>query len=300
MGVALLLEAPIAEEVNGLRRALGDTSLGRVAPHVTLVPPVNVRQDGLDQALAVLRRAAGEQVGPLPVSLGPPSTFWPQSPVVYLPVRAGEEVAARLRRLHDAVLAGPLLRPERWPWAPHVTLADDAGPAQLNALGALDGYQVGAELGRLVLMEEAGHRWSLLADACLGPPSVVGRGGLPLEMYLGHVLGPDALGLMAGAPSQLAGALAQGQDTLVLTGLREGSLAGVAAAWLPGPGQVPEVFVLVSPGCRRQGVGRALVRALEAAVLRRGWPSAGAIGVGPVGFYRACAPWLVPQRVDEG
>ena len=58
LGVALVLDAPVACEVQGLRRALGDGSLQRIAPHLTLVPPVNVRAGGLDEALAVLRTAA--------------------------------------------------------------------------------------------------------------------------------------------------------------------------------------------------------------------------------------------------
>ena len=41
--VALLLPEPLDVEVDALRRACGDPMLERVRPHVTLVPPVNVR-----------------------------------------------------------------------------------------------------------------------------------------------------------------------------------------------------------------------------------------------------------------
>lgn len=37
LGVVLLIPPPIATEVDGLRRALGDGARPRIAPHVTLV-----------------------------------------------------------------------------------------------------------------------------------------------------------------------------------------------------------------------------------------------------------------------
>ena len=49
LGVALLLDPPGSFEVDGLRRALGDTALGAVPAHVTLVPPVNVRSEHLGE-----------------------------------------------------------------------------------------------------------------------------------------------------------------------------------------------------------------------------------------------------------
>ncbi len=52
LGVALLIPAPLDREIDGLRRAVGDGALGRIPPHLTLVPPVNVREDRLGEALA--------------------------------------------------------------------------------------------------------------------------------------------------------------------------------------------------------------------------------------------------------
>ena len=42
LGVAVVIDPPVADEINGLRRAVRDGALDRIAPHVTLVPPVNV------------------------------------------------------------------------------------------------------------------------------------------------------------------------------------------------------------------------------------------------------------------
>src|ERR1700678_352658 len=153
LGVALLLDPPGSLEVDGLRRALGDTALAAVPAHLTLVPPVNVRADELGQALEVLRSAAGDQRGPIVVDLGPVTTFMPATPVVYLAV--GGPDMDRLARLRSAVVAGPMLRPDRWPWVPHVTLTDDAPAERIDAaLAALFSYKTTTTFDRAVLLEE--------------------------------------------------------------------------------------------------------------------------------------------------
>jgi len=48
--VARLGPEPVATEIDGPRRALGDGSLGRIPAHLTLVPPVNVGQERLAEA----------------------------------------------------------------------------------------------------------------------------------------------------------------------------------------------------------------------------------------------------------
>lgn len=85
LGVVLVVPPPLDREVDALRKALGDGTLGRVPAHLTLVPPVNVREDRLSDALHVLRQA-GAVSRPITVSLGPPTTFLPSNPTLYLPV----------------------------------------------------------------------------------------------------------------------------------------------------------------------------------------------------------------------
>ena len=84
-----------------MRRALGSPSLLTQAPHITLVPPVNVRDDDLDAAVAVLRAAAQHCARTLDFCLGPVVTFSPVSPVLYLQVGSDAETLVRLRRLHE-------------------------------------------------------------------------------------------------------------------------------------------------------------------------------------------------------
>jgi 2'-5' RNA ligase/GNAT superfamily N-acetyltransferase len=298
LGVALLLDPPAATEVDGLRRALGDTSLGHVAPHITLVPPVNVRATEVGAAVDVVRSAAHNQEGAISLVLGPVATFAPANPVVYLSV--GGPGAGDLRRLHEAVLSGPLERPERWPWVPHVTLADGLSDDRIKAaVTALGPYTTGVALDRLVLLEEMERCWSPLADARFGPPAVVGRGGLELEITQGRTPPPDAVAMVGSAAlgPELAAALmtvaGPGADVLVLTGRRRGTVAGMAMAWAPDePGAPVHACVVVDDGARRQGVGRALLLALEAQVRQDGWAVEGVRGHGPSGFFRHSSAWV--------
>ena len=163
LGVALLVPEPAAIEVDGLRRGLGAASLGRIAPHVTLVPPVNVREDDLPAALDLLRSAA-RRTRPLDLRLGPAATFHPATPVVYLAVGGAVEALARLR---DDLFRPPLERTVTRPYVPHVTLADEVDPARIpGAVAALADYVVDVRIEAVHLLEEQrGRVWRPIAEA---------------------------------------------------------------------------------------------------------------------------------------
>jgi 2'-5' RNA ligase len=165
LGVALLVPAPAAAEVDGLRRALGDGSLGRIPPHVTLVPPVNVAEQALPDALAVLR-AAADRTPPLDLRIGPAATFHPVNPVVFLQVGGAVEQLAALR---DRVLVPPLERVITHPFVPHVTVADDMEPTRIRAaVAALADYVVDVRIDAVHLLEEGrGRVWRPVADVVL-------------------------------------------------------------------------------------------------------------------------------------
>jgi 2'-5' RNA ligase len=271
LGVALLLPSPVAEEVDGLRRALGDRSLGRVPPHVTLVPPVNVRQEHLPRALAVLRAAAGATRSPLTITLDAPTAFLPANPVLYLPVGGGVEAVEELRR---RVWEAPLTRDLAWPFVPHVTLADDAPGERIGAaVAALASYRATVAFGRVHLLVERrpGPHWRPLADVAFGPPAIIARGGpLALELVRSQQIDPEAAALLeaqgAAGPAPPEAPL---RGPIVVTARRLGAVVGVGAVWLTSDGRHDEVFV--SAEHRRQGIGRHLDAALTTAVNDAGW-----------------------------
>jgi 2'-5' RNA ligase len=162
LGVALVLPEPVATEIDGLRRALGDGALGRIPAHLTLVPPVNVADDDLPAAFDVLREAARE-TRPLNLRLGPATTFHPDTPVVYLAV--GGDVDG-LHGLRDRVFRSPLERTLSRAFVPHVTVADEIDPGRIPAaVAALADYVVDVTFDGVQLLEEGrGRVWRAIAD----------------------------------------------------------------------------------------------------------------------------------------
>lgn len=182
-GVALLLPEPVRTEVFALRRALGAPSLFTQPPHLTLVPPVNVREDDVPRALRVLRDAAGIVRRPLTFDLGPIAAFAPVTPVVYLAI-TGEDLP-ELCALRDAVFVPPLFRDVTYDYVPHVTLHEDLGETGIqHAMSALQHFVVRARFDSIVLLQQSENDrvWRSFADVFLGPPIVRGRGGI--ELYL--------------------------------------------------------------------------------------------------------------------
>ena len=121
--VALVVPPPTSIEIDGLRRALGDGQLGRIEPHVTIVPPINLRDDQVADALAVVDAAAAA-TPPIMVTLGPVSGFGADSPVRFLAVDPWAPVEA----LYRACWVGVLDRPEQRSFHPHVTVDINGGP----------------------------------------------------------------------------------------------------------------------------------------------------------------------------
>lgn len=193
LAVALLIPAPVSIEVDALRRAVGEADIDRVSPHLTLVPPVNVRDDELDAAVGVVSRAAAAS-SPLRLELGPVTTFAPVNPTLHLAV--GGDVD-RLRGLRDAVFQAPLDRPLTHDFVAHVTLIESSDRID-DAVRSMAGYRAEVVIDRVHVLRESrrddGARvWRPVADAILGArPAVVGRGGIELELTRAGVLPPDA------------------------------------------------------------------------------------------------------------
>jgi 2'-5' RNA ligase len=226
-GVVVLIPEPAATEIDGLRRAVGDQMLGRVPPHVTLVPPINVRTEAVGDALAAVRRAAST-ARPFSMTVGPATSFLPDAPVLYLDVGDGAAAGA-LGRLRDAIRVPPFDRPSPWPFVPHVTLRDDLDEASLHtAVAALAGFRVDVAVDRLHLLQEGRDRvWRAVADAPFAPGHVVGRGGLPVSITVTHLVDPEGLELLGAEPAPPPA----GADPLVVTARVDSEVGAVVLAW---------------------------------------------------------------------
>jgi 2'-5' RNA ligase len=269
LGVVLLVPPPVERDVDALRRACDDASLGRVPAHLTLVPPVNVREERLDEALGVLR-SAGAATRPLRLELGPPATFLPHNPVLYLGV--GGDLDG-LHALRERVFVDPLSRELTWPFVPHVTLVDGGEPARLEAaVDALAGARYEVAVERVTLLREQrdddGVRvWRPIAEVPLAAPAVVGRGGLELVLTAGSRLDAEASAWAAAAWATQAateyGPDAPSEEPIALTARREGQVVGVAQGHVRGP--VAYLAELIVGGdVRGEGVGGHLVAAFAA------------------------------------
>jgi len=159
-----------------------------------------------------------------------------------------------------------LARPLSHEFVPHVTVAENLDPERIpEALSALSGYRhTIVKIRHLHVLQEVRDEedqrvWRPLAGVALGPPSVVGRGGLETVIEVHDRVPPDA------------GALGDGQDPaeVVLVARRSSAVVGLlggrvrgAKAWLE--------WVEVDPGVEGEGVGTQLLAAYESVAAERG------------------------------
>ncbi|PIE26657.1 MAG: hypothetical protein CSA58_08360 [Micrococcales bacterium] len=139
IGVVLPLPEPYAQDVRWMRREAGDPQADVIPPHITLVPPIRIRQHDLPAAITQLTEVT-DGYAPFEVHLRGVGTFRPLSPVVFLDPVAGVTACAHLNR---AVRGGLLAYDSLFPYRPHVTIAhlnDDAALDRALHLGA--GYDI--------------------------------------------------------------------------------------------------------------------------------------------------------------
>jgi 2'-5' RNA ligase/GNAT superfamily N-acetyltransferase len=264
-----------AREIDGLRRALGGSGLGRIDPHVTLVPPVNVREEDLVDVLRLVRGVAAAD--PAEVVLGPARTFAPRTPVVYLEVGGDTARITDLRRrLSQPPLVPGVARPER-PFVPHVTIGGRVDRARIaGALAMLDEFKLSVSLATVVLCEQdvaaPRHPWHVIADVALGSGATVGRGGRELVFVGSTILDPETAEWAQATPGEeppgpevdeAAGA------RFVLVAYAGGRPVGAVVGSVAGA-TVEVHRIRVDAGRRGEGIGGQLVAAAERAAAGRG------------------------------
>lgn len=269
LGVVLLVPEPWATEIQGLRRAVGDDDLNRIPPHITLVPPVNVREESIPDALRVLREAAAA-TAPFELTLGPPATFLPTNPVLYLAVTGAVE---HLTALRSRVFVPPLERSLTWPFVPHATIEDDCDPNRLgDALRVLRDYRVTVHFERVHILEEHGpeHAWRVFADAAFEARRVVGRGGVELELTVTERLDEEAQRFSDREWAAYHGE--KSPDTLevpfAITARNHGDVVGTADGHTRGDDCYLAGLMVAAPR-RNEGIGERLVAAVAALAAER-------------------------------
>jgi GNAT superfamily N-acetyltransferase len=210
------------------------------------------------------------------VHLGPPATFLPVNPVVFLAVDGPG--ADDVHRLRDAVFRDPLERSLTWSFVPHVTLADEADPDRIAAaLGALRDYEVDVTFDRVHLLEEGeGRTWRPIADVPFSAASVIGRGGLELALQRSAMLDDEAarwsdLQWASYARSEYGDAGGEGEvdEPFAIAARRDGVVVGTATGELRRhDAYLGRLIVAVSE--RGTGIGSHLLAAVEAFAAERG------------------------------
>jgi 2'-5' RNA ligase/GNAT superfamily N-acetyltransferase len=267
--VVLLLPEPVGSAVDVLRRALGADDVERLPSHLTLVPPVNVGDDDMGSGLDLLRDAA-ERTSPFLLKLGPPRTFLPTNPVLFLEV-GGD--ASPVDKLRDKIFRPPLERNLTWPFHPHVTLLDNGDEAKIRAaVDALADVRFECVIDRVHLLREANEdgvrSWHPIAEATFGGSSVVGRGGLELELDVTERLPLDAAGWSERAWAEHGDPWPK--VPLAVTARRDGRIVGTVDGDTRPNGEAYLAHLIVGRDVRGEGVGAHLVAAFSSAAAERG------------------------------
>ncbi len=294
LGVVLLIPQPYATQIDGIRRALGDGALGRIPPHITLVPPVNVPERDLPSAFATVRQAAAG-IAPLELGVGAAETFQPVNPVAYLRVDGRAEHVEALAALRSRCLSGPLERPQEHAFVPHVTIADELSASRLDAVGpVLADFHLDVTIDRVhVLAEQPGRVWVPIADMPLGVSAgVVGRGSLPLELAVSGRPDLEAASLLA-IDGDVRGL------PFAVTARRTGEVMAAAWGWTAGS-HLEIADLVVAAAHRGQGIGRHLLAAVEALGADRSCSRAGIVAPGDgaaASLLRGCG-WVLVSVGD--
>ncbi len=298
----MLIPAGVREQVDALRRALGDDSLGSIPAHVTLVPPVNVREDDLVTGFALLRQVV-VRTEPFTLVIGPATTFLPATPVCYLGV--GGDVDA-LVALKDAVFRPPFERPVDWPFVPHVTLRDGASPERIEAaVAALADFRAAFLVDRVHVLQGEHGVWTPIADFSFGGVAVRGRGSLELEITESEALDPEARGFAERVWSRhdearFGPGTRWERHPFALAARHGGRVVGVATGWTGlGVGYLSEL--VVADDARGHGIGSHLLASFESLAARRGCTRLALrtdAGSRAVGFYEQRG-WRVEATFTE-
>jgi 2'-5' RNA ligase len=164
VGVILGFPPEIAEELQRWRASFGDPLADVVPAHITLVTTTTTRD--WEGTLEHVREVARQQ-SPFKVTIAGTGTFRPVSPVVFINVEDGFEDCVAL---HGKLQQGPLHRELPFAYHPHVTIAHDVAPENLDeAETVLRNYRATFPVVSMGLYEhDANGIWQLREELDFG------------------------------------------------------------------------------------------------------------------------------------
>jgi 2'-5' RNA ligase len=131
IGVAIDIPEPWGSQLTRRRAAAGDPQAAYTPAHVTLLGPTDVATDALPAVEKHLEAVASAQ-HPFALHLRGTGTFRPVTEVVFVTVAQG---ISECELLAGAIAAADgVQRDGRFPYHPHVTVAQDVPPAALDAV----------------------------------------------------------------------------------------------------------------------------------------------------------------------
>lgn len=119
IGILISIPEPWMSELSDMRASVGDKHADVTPAHITLLPPTAVKKADREAVMEHLQAVANTHA-PFHVSLRGAGTFRPVSPVVFVNVERGAE---QLVQLEHAIRSGILDIKSRFPFHPHVTIA---------------------------------------------------------------------------------------------------------------------------------------------------------------------------------
>lgn len=132
IGVSIPVPPPHGEFLQARRAEFGDEAAWRIPAHITLLPPTEVDSRTYAAFLGHCEVVAAAEPG-FEVVLRGTGTFRPLSEVVFVQVAQG---VSACESIESALRAGPLMRGLEFAYHPHVTVAHDATPEELDRAGA--------------------------------------------------------------------------------------------------------------------------------------------------------------------
>jgi 2'-5' RNA ligase len=131
IGVAIDIPEPWGGQLTRRRAAAGDPQAAYTPAHVTLLGPTEVATDVLPAVEKHLEAVASAQQ-PFTIQLRGTGTFRPVTEVVFVTVAQG---ISECELLAGAIAAADGVdRDRRFPYHPHVTVAQDVPPVALDAV----------------------------------------------------------------------------------------------------------------------------------------------------------------------